>query len=216
MANGVPMTRKKLTSKQIIDIAIDAGIIPEAQVGLKKMLTTPVSVINVPHIIPGRMGRPDQVSYGPQHYTPTEKVPVASFSKYISSYKKKMIRRMEGFLREAKRMDHKLKEIILKMDELGYRIDSIDIYDKDKEQIFNNRKRPKAVSFEVKATRGEMKLSGSLRIKPATIHFSLGRVDKYYRGCVLSMKYFRTLRVKDNYLAALVNSSEQFNYGMHF
>lgn len=133
----------------------------------------------------------------------------------VSSYKKKAVARLKTFYAESQRMDKKLSELLEKVKALGIIIDKITINNVDAENVVNYRKRSKTLTFNVEARRDGYALHGNLTITPASMKLELNCSDLrrittkngWYLP-LLKVSYYRTLNVKDNYLASLVGGGK--------
>ncbi len=131
--------------------------------------------------------------------------------KVVQVYKKKAVTRMKTFYAESQRMDKKLPELLEKVESLGFHIGSITLNEYDKMCIANYRKKTKNVTFAIEATRDGYKMNGHLLISPATMHFTLNCNELHqvttkngFGLPLLKISYYRTLNVRDNYLASLL------------
>lgn len=134
-----------------------------------------------------------------------------SAQKLVAGFKKKASGRMKTFHLESTRMEKKFPELIEKAESLGVQINKLTINGYDQESLLNFRKRTKHLSFNVEATRDRFALSGMLNITPASMKLELNcselkqvRTGSGWALPLLKITYYRTLNVRDNYLAALV------------
>ena len=172
--------------------------------------TTNNAYVVIPAGVTGTVTGRFSAGPAPTRWLPPEPIEMTpdEIQNQIGLYKGKMVKRMERFLGESRRIDAKVKQIFDKAEELGYKIESVKMW----KNVNPRRRKTPPLTFQIIAKRGDMVLRGTMTIKPATIHFSLDRDNSYCdRMAVLSIKYFRTLCVKDNYLPVLVKAEPQDN-----
>lgn len=137
-----------------------------------------------------------------------------NLNKLTAAYQKKMVARMKIFYAEARRMDSKLPKLIEKVGELGYVIDKLTMNSYDVERLNNYRRRSNVLQLDVVAHRNAYEFTGWLTVSPASMRLVLNcsKLKKVITPSGwslphLKIAYYRTLNVKDNYLAALVGGS---------
>ena len=134
----------------------------------------------------------------------------AQMKAMISKFQGKMTRRMKVFLEESQKMDTKVQELLAKATEIGVAVQKLDMSATELADYNNSRKRAKSLHFTVTAKRGIHELYGALNITPASMKLILNsEVLQHHsrRGFplpLISITYYRTIAVRDNYLTALV------------
>lgn len=142
---------------------------------------------------------------------PTVEYDTLSAQALVVGYKKKASRRMKVFYEESRRIEKKFPALVEKARSHGVLITKLSMNGHERDNVLNYRKKTKALSFKVEATRDEYKLHGSLTVTPASMQLNLFCDDlktittKNGFGLPLyKISYYRTLNVRDNYLASLV------------
>lgn len=133
----------------------------------------------------------------------------------VSGFKKKAERRLKIFYEESKRMDQKFPELVAKAASLGVRITKLSLNAVDEEYLINYRKKTKTLRFDVEASRDAYTLRGQLTISPASMRLELNcpkldnvRTKSGFMLPLFKITYYRTLNVRDNYLASLVGGGK--------
>lgn len=160
---------------------------------------------------PGARNRAFRKEMDRRNSAPDKALTVAATKKLVSTFKKKAVSRLKTFYAESQRMDKKADELLAKAESLGFIIDSFAINSVDEEYVLNYRKRTKGLAFEVIGHRDHYQFQGKLTITPASMMLRLNFPElkviyakSGYAMSHLQINYYRTMNIRNNYLAALI------------